>query len=252
MHEQASRLKYRQVELALSERIRQGHYAGARLPGERELAGEFKVARVTVRSALQRLLDQGLVVRLQDHGPLVVTGDFGTSAKRLLRERIDKFLDRGRQDHRKVLAYARVDASADIAHALALAPDAQVLRVVRLRWDAQSPLTYTIVHVGLAHAVAMSRAALERKALVQLLMEAGVRIGAADQTVEAARAPAEVARELLIAPDDPVLRLLRSVKDESGRVVQLLEGWYRADRFSIRMLMSPSEDATTVWVEQRN
>ncbi len=248
----ASSLKYHQVEQALRDRIRLGTYAGAVLPGERELAQQFKVARVTIRSALQRLLDDGVVVRLQAHGPLVPTGDFGTSPRRLLRDRVDKFLDRGRQDHRRVLAYSRIGAQAAIAQALGVPPGTQVLKVVRLRWDAQSPLTYTIAYVALAHAVAMSRSALERKAMVELLMEAGVRIGAADQTIEAASAPANIAKALKIAAHESVLRLSRSVQDKSGRTVQLLEGWYRADRFSIRMLMSPSDDATTVWVQQRS
>lgn len=251
MVQAASSLKYHLVEQALRDQISHGVYAGAALPGERELALQFKVARVTVRSALQRLLDDGVVVRLQAHGPLVPTGDFGTTPRRLLRDRVDKFLDRGRQDHRRVLAYTRVGALAAVARALDVPVGTQVLRVVRLRWDDQSPLTYTIAHVALVHAVAMSRSALERKAMVELLMEAGVRIGAADQTIEAASAPANVAKALKIAPGEPVLRLTRLVQDEASRTVQLLEGWYRADRFSIRMLMSPSEDATTVWVQQR-
>lgn len=252
MAQAASSLKYHQVEQALRDQINRGVYAGAALPGERALALQFDVARVTVRSALQRLLDDGVVVRLQAHGPLVPTGDFGTSPRRLLRDRVDKFLDRGRQDRRRVLGYARVGAPVAVARALNIAVGTQVLKVVRLRWDDQSTLTYTIAHVVLAHAVAMSRSALERKAMVELLMEAGVRIGAADQTIEAASAPANVARALKIAAGEPVLRLSRLVHDKDSRTVQLLEGWYRADRFSIRMLMSPTEDATTVWVQQRN
>jgi len=247
-----SALKYQHIELVLQKRIQDGIYAGTTLPGERELAEEFKVARVTVRSALQRLLERGLLVRLRARGPLVTAGNFGTTPKRLLRERVDKFLDRGRQDHRRVIGYARVKATAAITEALELPAATQVLRVIRLRWDTQSPLTYTIAHIGFEHAVAMSRAALARKAMVQLLMEAGVRIGAAEQTVEAARAPTEVAKALHLAADDPVLKLNRVVRDQSGHVVQLLEGWYRADRFSIRMLMSPSDDATTVWIEPRS
>ena len=252
MSARAALLKYQQIERTLGDRIRKGFYARSKLPGERELAQEFRVARVTVRTALQRLLDQGLVVRLEESGPLVPTGDFGTAPKRLLQERVDKFLDRGRQDRRRVLAYARVAASASIAQALDLAMNTRLLKVVRLRSDAQSPLTYTVAHIGLTHAVAMTRSALERQAMVQLLMQAGVRIGAVDQTIEAASAPEEVARELLIDAQAPVLRLTRLVRDETGRPIQLLEGWYRADRFSIQMIMSPAEDATTVWIEQRD
>lgn len=243
--------KYQQIAQTLGEQISAGRYARSQLPGERELAQAFGVARVTIRSALKQLVDTGKIVRLQAQGPLVPAGEFGTMPKRLRQERVDKFLDRGRDDMRKVLAYGRVSAPPHVASALAVMPGAEVLRVVRLRADAQSRLTYTVVHIIAVHAGAMTRAALARKAMMQLLMDAGVRLGAADQTIEAEQAPTDIARALHVPVHHPVLRLTRIVKDDKGQPIQLFEGWYRADRFAIRMMMSPAEDATTVWVEQR-
>ena len=54
---------------ALRARILDGGFAvGARLPPERELAGQFNVNRVTVRSALGRLKAEGLVQVRQGRG----------------------------------------------------------------------------------------------------------------------------------------------------------------------------------------
>ncbi|MFN8898141.1 MAG: GntR family transcriptional regulator, partial [Pseudomonadota bacterium] len=52
--------KYHQVYLLLREQLAEGRYAGA-LPGELALAGQFGVARVTVRRALERLAAEGWV-----------------------------------------------------------------------------------------------------------------------------------------------------------------------------------------------
>ena len=53
---------YARVESALGERIAAGALApGDRLPSEDELAEEFAVSRTTVRSAIQSLVQRGLV-----------------------------------------------------------------------------------------------------------------------------------------------------------------------------------------------
>lgn len=55
---------YYQLALVLEGAIRSGALApGTRLDNELELASRLRIARVTVRSALQHLVEAGLVVR---------------------------------------------------------------------------------------------------------------------------------------------------------------------------------------------
>jgi GntR family transcriptional regulator len=241
--------RYHVIEMALASRIREGFYDGKGLPGERALAQEFQAARVTIRNALQRLEDQGLVVRSERRGTLPASA--AAKPRRLLREHVDKFLDRGRRDKRKVLAFGLVPAPPAIAQVLQLAAGEEALRVVRLRSDARGPLTYTEAYVPPAVRHALSRAALERKAFVQLLEEHGIAIRTAAQTVACESAPYTVAQALAIPLGAPVMKLTRLIRDEAGGPLQYLLGWYRADRFEVRMDMSRTEDATKVWIEYR-
>lgn len=242
--------KYHRVEVALAERIRGGAYVDGTLPAERELAQEFGVARVTVRHALQRLEDQGLVTRHERRGTVATTGGPAAS-KRLLREHVDQFLDRGRPDQRKVLRFGRVAASVPVARALGIAPGDPVLRVVRLRSRAGSALTYTesFILERLAHLLDRSR--LSKRPLIAALEAGGLKIGGAQQSVRAERCPAPIASALGIHEHAPVLHLERIVFDETGTAVQWLLGWYRADCFEIRMEMSRADDRTRVWVNTR-
>lgn len=65
---------YQQVALAITEAIGAGRYpVGSRLPGERELADEFKVSRPVIREAMIALEIRGLVEGRQGSG-LYVTG----------------------------------------------------------------------------------------------------------------------------------------------------------------------------------
>ena len=53
--------KYHRIELILADRISKGFYSDGTLPAERNLAEEFGVARITIRHALRRLEDLGIV-----------------------------------------------------------------------------------------------------------------------------------------------------------------------------------------------
>jgi len=58
---------------ALARLIRDGTYPpGSRLPSEAELSETYEVARPTVRQALGRLRDQGLIRTLHGRGSVVV------------------------------------------------------------------------------------------------------------------------------------------------------------------------------------
>ena len=65
---------YRQVANHLEARIRAGELvAGARLPGERELAAEYAVALGTVRRALQEMRERGHVVTTPSKGTFITS-----------------------------------------------------------------------------------------------------------------------------------------------------------------------------------
>src|SRR5271155_5664034 len=65
--------RYVQIFNALSQRMESGEYpVEMRLPTESELCDEFGASRFTVREALRRLVDQGMVQRRQGAGSIVV------------------------------------------------------------------------------------------------------------------------------------------------------------------------------------
>jgi GntR family transcriptional regulator len=59
--------KYHQIYLVLREQLQEGRFADG-LPGELALAGQFGVARVTVRKALEQLSTEGLIDRAPGRG----------------------------------------------------------------------------------------------------------------------------------------------------------------------------------------
>jgi GntR family transcriptional regulator len=66
--------RYVQIFNALTRRMEMGKYpVDMRLPTESELCDEFNASRFTVREALRRLVEQGMVQRRQGAGSIVVS-----------------------------------------------------------------------------------------------------------------------------------------------------------------------------------
>lgn len=66
--------RYAQIFNTLSKRVQAGKYpVDMRLPTESELCDEFSASRFTVREALRRLVEQGMVQRRQGAGSVVIS-----------------------------------------------------------------------------------------------------------------------------------------------------------------------------------
>jgi len=66
--------KYKQASTVLLERLKDGRYpVGGRMPTEDELAKQFEVSRVTIRRALDILVQDGFLERKQGSGYRVLT-----------------------------------------------------------------------------------------------------------------------------------------------------------------------------------
>lgn len=245
--------RFQQVRLILRDRIRGGHYeAGMPLPGERQLAEEFGVARVTVRSALARLQEEGLVVRMRGKGtvPTVKAGRPSSTAVQHVRGGLlDNIVSVSMRTRVQVLEWKRMPAPPGVSAALGLPPDAPVLKVVRVRKFKAQPISYTEVFVPGDLAAALDRHTLQDTPMLVALERHGIEVVTADQTLGAAVADLNVARILRIAPGVPLLRVSRVATDSHGRPVQYLVGLYHPERYTYQMRLSRAGASTNVWID---
>jgi DNA-binding GntR family transcriptional regulator len=99
------RIKYVEVADALAQRIANGDYpVGSRLPGVRTLVVEFQVGDETIRNALARLAEIGLVEGRERVGTIVIATEprepAAPSPPRSLAERVTE-LERWRDEHER-------------------------------------------------------------------------------------------------------------------------------------------------------
>jgi GntR family transcriptional regulator len=128
------------IEEALTERIESAAIAvGERLPGERELAREFGVSRMTVRQALSSLAGRGLIERGVGRGTFVRRAKIEHDMTRVAG--FSDLVERqGLTPGARLLAVAERLAPAGVAAALGLEPGALMVRVERVRLGGGAPL----------------------------------------------------------------------------------------------------------------
>jgi GntR family transcriptional regulator len=241
--------RFQQVRLILRDRIRGGYYeTGMPLPGERQLAEEFGVARVTVRSALARLQEEGMVARLRGKGT-VPTFRHEASAATVQGGLLDNIVSVSMRTRVTVLQWKRMPAPPAVSAALGLPPGAPVLKVVRVRKFKAQPIAYTEVFVPDDLAGALDRHTLQDTPMLVALEQHGVHVVSADQTLGAAVADLDVARILRITPGVPLLRVARIATDRHGRRVQYLVGLYHPERYTYQMRLSRVGGSTRVWID---
>ncbi|MBI3367359.1 MAG: GntR family transcriptional regulator [Burkholderiales bacterium] len=246
--------KYHQVYLVLREQLQEGRFA-AGLPGELALAGQFDVARATVRRALAQLASEGLIARApgRDTVPTPRRAAHGADASKgrggALSGLLGDIVSMGLATKVQVIDCDVRPASDTVAQALRLAPGTPVQKALRLRSTREGPLSLITTHVPADLARGFGRRELAKKPILILLEESGVRIDRATQTLSACQADASAARHLGLQVGSALLTVKRLVLDEAGRPVQLLHGLYRPDRYQYEMQLSRVDSVDTkVWV----
>src|SRR6266571_474947 len=225
---------YFQIAESLTEAIKNGAIAPReRLDNELELAERLGVSRPTVRQAVQRLVQQGLVIRRRGLGTLVV-------APRILRpvaltSLYDDLSAASRHPTTVVLSAQQIEAHDEIAQILSVAAGTPVLSIERLRSADETPLA--IMHNYLPASLLQGRPEtdLEKVGLYELLRSLGVQLHAADQVIGARRSTAQEARLLQAPRGATVLTMTRTAFDPVGVPVEHGRHAYLADRYSFKM-----------------
>lgn len=214
---------YHQAARALEEAIEDGRLPrGGRLEGEISLAGQLGISRPTMREAIKRLVEKGLLVRRRGIGTMVAPRPVRRAVA--LTSLYDDLKEAGREPRTRVLSFEEVPCPPEISEQLGISPSMPVLRFERLRVAGLDPIALmrNFIPVDLLD---IGGDALERAGLYELMRERGVSPHMATQAIGARKAGADEAESLEIEPGDPVLTMDRVSYDSNGRPIE--HGYHR-------------------------
>lgn len=201
---------------------------GTQLPSESRLCESFAVSRGTVRQALSALRAEGAIGGGPGKPPVVrprvATQDFAQLVSFSAWARTQS-----RAPGQRTLELAWRPASPAVADALALEEGARVVEVLRVRSLDDEP----VMVERTAFVESVGRLLFDfdpdRGSIYAHLLESGVQLARARQTIDAVPAGAQDAELLGLRPGEPLLRVRRRTTDHDGEPLEWSDDRYRGD-----------------------
>jgi GntR family transcriptional regulator len=229
--------RYLQILDVLRRRVEEGAYPlESSLPTESELCEEFAASRYTVREALRRLVDQGMVHRRQGAGSVVVAAKPQARYVHSLSSLADLFqfaLD----THFEVLSRAPVALPPELAQGVGGDPGSRWILVKGIRRDKPGGSVVCYTHSYIPHR--LQRFVRELPGCVgpfyaYLADRSGEEITEADQEIRGEAMNEEIASHLEHPVGTTALCVLRRYTSRQGTLITSLN-WHVAEDFRYRM-----------------
>ena len=211
---------------------------GARLPPERELCQQLGISRVTLRKALNQLVDAGVLNASHGRGWYVAK----RAAKREWPNTLESFTETadrmGLATRSEVLRAEAVPASFDEAEELSIVPGTDLFHLDRVRLLDELPIALDLTQIAVSVLPGVAGIDFTKHSLYATLAEAGIEPVRADSTIEAREADAAEAGHLRIAEGKPLLIMRQVSFDAGGRPLFTSTIKYVGERYRLRTSFS--------------
>ena len=218
---------FMQLREVVRGRITTGEYApGVAIPSENVLAQTYGINRLTVRSALDGLVKEGLLKRVQGKGVFVV-------GKRIERNSLTGFhkaIEGGLSNPGvKILERKRRQAGAFYAHELEISPDDDIIYIKRLCFADGKPISLEHVYVPFELFPNLLDVDFEVFSLQEIYGFYGSAPERAWQTLDIVSAEPKLARMFGLGEDRDVLLFTCYTYRPDGRMIEFMQSYNRSD-----------------------
>lgn len=226
--------RYIRIAEELQGRIGAGRYeVGGLLPSEPALGREFGVSRTTVRQAIERLHERGLVRPEVGRGTRVL-GARPRGAVFALADFNEQILARGQTPATRLLDRRVMTATDEVASRLRLAAGTAVIRLVRLRLADDVPVVYETRFLARDTCPALLAENVERQSVHRLLLDRyGIPPVRVDLSITRLPVALEEAAHLAVPVDTMIFHLDRVTYQAEDQPVTWLRASYRSDHFDL-------------------
>lgn len=224
---------YKSIADRLRLRLNSADFAiGSPLPGEKKLAEEFGVARMTIRKAIDLLVDWGLVVRRHGSGTYVARKDVHHETSNLtgLAEVLRK---QGKEVVSQVLAFEVMPAPPAIASLLRIKIDERIYFSRRVRFVDGKPLMLEDSYMPVKLFRNLSLSHLEGSKFDYIEKECGIIISGNYETLTPVLADKQLARSMNVPEQTPLLRITSLSYSDSGEFLNYSVMFRNASEYQV-------------------
>jgi GntR family transcriptional regulator len=243
---QASGTRYAELASALVKEIVSGrNVVGSLLPTEHELAERHGVSRHTVRAALRLLQDLGYVSRKKAVGTIVESANPTASYTQSFSTAED-LVRVAATEVRSIEDVRPITLDRSTARRLEAPVGSQWILVSATRADVRknrAPVAWADIYIDAAFARITDDIRNYPDVLVSSLIERefGLAIAEIRQVVSGMLIEVPLANVLRVEPGSAGLRLVRQYKSAGGRILEITDTCYPADRVSVSFQLKRSK-----------
>ncbi|MBE6831137.1 GntR family transcriptional regulator [Clostridium sp. KNHs216] len=227
--------KYFILKRSLIEKINQEEFkANEMIPSERELIEMYDVSRITVRKAIEELVNEGYLYKVQGKGTYVKSDDYSQDLISITSCTQD-VINLGMTPGRKVISASVIQADRKRCHTLEIGENDKVFRLERIYYADNEPINHTETYLPYKLFPGIEKFDFSSDSLYKVLEEQyHTKITKAKRSVEAILATDEIADYLNVNPGIPILLfgcVTYGVVNGKEVPIENFKCCYRSDRF---------------------
>lgn len=206
---------------------------GDLIPTEMELCSQFSVSRSTVRNAMQKLQNKGLLKRIKGKGTLVTKPKILENTSLFLESFSEELKEKGIKTKTEVLEQRTIKSDAIIAKALRLKEGEQVIKIKRLRYIDGSFGHGSIVLTTsyFIHQVSfLLEEDLEHSSIHASLKDHGIQRSFTEKAISAIELDEKSARLLGMQANTIAITITSTTTDQDGKPMEYCISIYPVER----------------------
>ena len=213
---------------------------GMRLPPERELCQQLAISRVTLRKALNQLVQDGLLNASHGRGWYVASAGSSKEWPNSLESFSETAARMGLTSSSTVLASATRHASIDEAEEFSIAPGTRLFSLDRVRYLGDVPIAIDFTRIPADLVPDFEQIDFRTASLYDVIQRAGLAPVRADATIEAREADAYAAQHLDLEVGKPLLVMNQLVVDAADKPLFASKIQYSGERYRLRTFFARS------------
>lgn len=242
MNDSASKISqqplYEQVKEQLSLKIQQGEYLPlSQLPSEHELSELFNVSRITVRQALHKLSQEGVIFKVHGKGTYVSKPKAYQNITQL-QGFAEAMSHTGHQILNEVLSVEFKEAPIQVAAKLKISVRSKVVEIKRVRLLNNEPVSYelTFLPESIGKQLIQNEVDLRSTDIFSAIeRDLEIPLGYADLNIDAIQADDELALLLDIDANTPILRVERLTHDAQKQPIDYEFLYFSGENFQYQL-----------------
>lgn len=222
---------YYQIKEYLKNKIEEEDYLkGDILPSELELQQFFNVSRITVRQAINELVNEGYLSRTRGKGTKVIFNKIEEELNRIM-SFTEEMRMRGLEPSTKNIEVTMVKPTKGIAKFLGTNEHEKVYKIERLRYISGKPMVLFITYLNPNLELSLDESEYTGSLYEYLNKSNNIVVAKAKEYFEAVASDNKISKYLEVEEKTPVLKRTRLSYDGDGNSLEYTICYYRADRY---------------------